>query len=812
MIKKICFILSLSAIICTTAFAANDTTQKKEVLQGLGVYSENPVTCGGFIEALSGFLYDNPDMVGSVEDIARNTGMIEKDESYNSNTSITVEQAYKYAIVTLGYKVVAESTGYMQVASKLGLTDGVGTKGILREDDAVEILYNMLDTEPMLKFYKSERDNGYVVGDGETLLSVNRNIYRVKGVMTSTDMTSIYGDAYIAAMDRIMIDENEYISKTDEFDDLLGKNVIAFVKEDATGDHELVYMYENSKNNTSLNIDCKEIKEIGDSISSFTYYEKSGKQKTVKVTPSPRVIYNGKFIEEYNENDFLNGYLELIDNDNDRKYDIIKVTAYQTVIVESVDKRDMIIKNRYKFADCLSELDLDDFDVDMKYNFYNASGDKISYSEVKVDDVLSVAASKDGTLINVYVSDAAPVTGTVEKIDEDDECLTIFGIEYAMSADFKKYIAESGKIIESGKSYTFLVNYFGEISYIKDIKKNNYSMLLEVYVDTGMRTCYGMFMDMKGDWFTYPIRDKVKIDGKIYNSAKTAVNEIKNDGPQIVILKCNSKNEITEIDRAANYAGKYTDEFCKTADMRYTYRSGDRFFQTGTDVIYLEDNAKVIIFPTENIYDTANWQVSSASGFFEGDVDYTISCYNPDKFRFTDLISISNSSQLTQARTSKSLYIITGFEERLVDDEVLPVIKGNVGQFRNLSFIGKERGMFDSLEKGDVVNLALDSNGKVEYVTKVFSLMNFAPYTGGIYTSSSYHAGAIEEIDIEKGRMFVNCGASIPFKVSANKTITIFDISEKTCENKTAETLHTGDKIVIRTSWGKIEEIICIRK
>ena len=812
MFKKIFALLSLSAVMCTTAFAANDTTQKKEVLQELGVYSERPGTCGGFIEALSGFLFENPDAVGSVEDIARSTGMIESDEEYNSNTPITVEQAYKYAVVTLGYKVTAENSGYTQVAAQLGLTDGVSAEGLLRDDTAVAILYNMLDAEPMLRFYNGEFDNGYVIEAGETLLSVNRDIYRVKGLMTSTEITSIYGDEYKAGMDCIMIEENEYITETNEFDNLLGENVIAYVQENEVGEFEIVYMYEDSKNNKALNVDCKEITEIGDSISSFTYYEENGRQKTVKVASSPRVIYNGKFIEEYDENDFLNGNLELIDNDNDGKYDIIKVTAYQTVIVESVDTRDMIIRNRFKFADCLSELNLYDFVGNMEYKIYNASGEEISLSEVKIGDVLSVAASKDKTLINVYVSDAVPITGMMEQIDRDDDCLTIFGVEYEMSADFKKYIEDSDKIIKPGKSYTFFINYFGEISYMKEIAKNNYNLLLKVYVDEGTDICYGVFMDMNGDWYTYPIRHKVKIDGDLYQSANVAVNEIKDDGPQIVILKCNAKNEITEIDRAARYTGTYTEEFCKKADTKYTYRNGGGFFQMGTDIIYLEDDAKVIIFPTEDIYNKKNWRIENAIGFFEGDDDYTISCYNPDKFRFTDLIAISHSFQLTKTRTSKSLYIITGFEDRVIDDEALPVIKGNVGQFRNLSFIGKERGMFDSFEIGDVVNLALDSNGKVEYVDKKFSLMEFAPFTEEIYTTSSCHAGVIEEIDIEKGRMFVNCGTSIPFKLSANKMITVFDVSGKICESKTAEALKAGDKVVIRMSWGRIEEIVCIRE
>jgi len=811
MIKKIFALLSLSTVLCTTAFAADDTAQKREILQELGVYSESLGTCGGFIEALSGFLYENPEEGGSVEDIARNTGMLESDEAYNSNIPITVEQAYQYAVVALGYKVSAEGSGYMQIASQLGLTDGISAKGILGEDTAVAILYNMLDAEPMLKFYHSESDKGYAIEEGETLLSVNRDIYKVEGVMTSTDMTSIYGDENIAGMDCIMIDESEYISETNEYDHFLGKNVIAFVKETATGDFELVYMYEDFRKNKSLSIDCEEITKIGDSISSFTYCTENGKEKTVKVTASPRVIYNGKFIEEYNENDFLNGNLELTDNNNDGKYDIIKVTAYQTVIVESVDTQDMIIKNRYKFTDCLSVLNLYDFVGNMQYKFYNASGEEISYSEVKADNVLSVAASKDGTLINVYVSDAEPITGKVEKIDKDDDCLTIFGMEYEMSDDFKKYIESSGKTIKFGKSYTFLINYFGEISYMKEITKNNYSMLLKVYVDEGTEISYGVFMDLNGDWFTYPIRERVKLDGESYKSA-IAVSEIQDDGPQIVILKCNAKNEITEIDRAEQYTGTYTDEFCKKADMKYTYRNGDKFFQMGTDIIYLEENAKVVIFPTEDIYNKANWQIANAIGFFEGDDEYTISCYNPDPFRFTDLIAVSHSSQLKKARTSKSLYIITGFEERLVDNEALPVIKGNVGQLRNLSFIGKEQGMFDSLEIGDVVNIALDSSGKVEYIEKKFSLMNFVPSAGEIYTTSSYHVGVIEEIDIEKGRMFVNCGTSIPFKISANQMITVFDVSKKKCESKTAEALNAGDKIVLRMTWGKIEEIVCIRE
>ena len=35
---------------------------------------------------------------------------------------------------------------------------------------------------------------------------------------------------------------------------------------------------------------------------------------------------------------------------------------------------------------------------------------------------------------------------------------------------------------------------------------------------------------------------------------------------------------------------------------------------------------------------------------------------------------------------------------------------------------------------------------------------------------------------------------------------------EKQCESKKAESLNIGDKVVLRMSWGKIDEIVCIRE
>ena len=817
----ICMIVAASAV--ASVYASEDTEWKTEVLVGLGVYQENPVTYDSFIKSLAGFLYEDIESAGDAEVIARNTGMIEADEEYSGNSALTVKQACKLAVITLGYKPLLGSDGnYMQKAAELGIADGIMAKGDdrLRNDAAVEILYSMIEAEPMVKVYGGKLNHGYSVAYGDNLLSINREIYKVKGIMTGTEITSIYGEEYTAGKDSIAIDEISYITGTNKYDSLLGKNVVAYVHETDSGILEALAVNELPSKNETVMVDCEDITDIGDRISHITYYKTEGKIKRLNIAVSPRVIYNGKFLEEYAEDDFRHGSLELIDNNGDKMYDVIKVSAYKNIVVEAVDVRDMVIKNRYRFDECIDELDLNTLEKHILLNIYNSNGEETDIKAIKTDDILSVAQSKDETLINIYISGSEAVFGSVAELDSDENYLIIDDTEYKLSEDFEDFLVDREKTINLGKEYTFMLDYFGRIAYFREKTDNNYNVLLKVYPDDMSDEYYAVHMDMNGDWFTTKVSAKVNIDGvRPQTSLEDTMYNLNNECPQVVLFDFNGENVIKNIDKAGNYTQDNETDFCKKASKSYLYHDDDRYLQDGSDIVYLEDNAKIIVFPTgDEKNNKESYKIYSAGSLLKNNRDYTVECFNPDDFMFCDLFTVEQSTDITSANASKSLYVVTGFKVRLVDGEVLPVIQGSVDGFMNLSFIGKTEGMFDGLEIGDVINFSLDSKGMIDYVTDppVFKLSNFDndSYDGsmGSYAEDSMHVGRISDIDYEEGKMMLSCdGVEVPFRLDKNMQVTVYYADKEECESKPVSALSRNDGLLIRCQYRRIAEIVCYK-
>jgi len=198
MLKKI------TAFICTLSFltvpqvissAAETDDAKSGILQGLGIVTYSRVNRENFINSLEALLYEDTSLF-TAEDVAKQTGMIPGDAEYKGNDSITVSDAAQYAVVALGYKMQAELDGsYLNVAAQLGLMKGISDSGDkkLSYDNAVKLLYNMLDVAPMQKIVDGT-GTGYWIDPNTNLLEVNRDIYKIYGFVTADTNTSLYSD------------------------------------------------------------------------------------------------------------------------------------------------------------------------------------------------------------------------------------------------------------------------------------------------------------------------------------------------------------------------------------------------------------------------------------------------------------------------------------------------------------------------------------------------------------------------------------------------------------------------------------------
>ena len=111
-----------------------------------------------------------------------------------------------------------------------------------------------------------------------------------------------------------------------------------------------------------------------------------------------------------------------------------------------------------------------------------------------------------------------------------------------------------------------------------------------------------------------------------------------------------------------------------------------------------------------------------------------------------------------------------------------------------------------------MVNFSLDQSGNIDYIEKRFSLTNFSSMLGAVYSETSLHAGKVIDIDYDEGKMKVDCGNNtvIPFRLNTSMQVTVFNEKEE-CESKPISSISRYDDILLRTSYGKVEEIICVK-
>jgi len=814
MFKKISVILSVLLLIVipfsSVSADSNSLEYKEQILEDLGVLPDTTMYKGNFVKALGGFLFDSEEQY-TAESVAYQTGITEKGESFAAKEAITVNEAVKYAVTVLGYKnVINDNNTYENVAAQLGLKDGITVSGDTRLNykTAVQIIYNMLDAEPMQ--YSMESGGGYEVRRGGTLLEMNRGIVKIYGEVTANAYTSVYNEIGTGDTDYVRVDETEYLSGNTDAEELLGMNIHAFVRENKYGEFEIVSITERVKKNNSLEIDADDVDVVSDDFSVIGYYD-GNKYVEAKISEAPVVIYNGISYGEYTADDFKpeTGNLLLIDNDGDRKYDIIKITAYETVIVSSVDTDKGLIVNKYSYDGCLDTVDLKTESDGTDYKIYDSNGKETDISSVKINDILSVMHSKSGDKprIRIYISDMSTVTGVAERFNVETAEIIIGGNEYKVSRAFMSSLGREIPKLDIGKEYIFYYDYFGKISYMKRVMSKDYKLFYKM-TENDDETYNIIYMDLESQWHTAMTASKINYDGTTF-SASEVYKKLKGTAPQIVLLKENANGLINSVDTAETVSEPDENNFTKTEQMNLVFRNSPKSLGMK---YYFNDDAVVVMIP-EDVTDRDAYTVRPAIGTFATDKPYTFTAYDCNRFNFTSIVTVVQDAEAMQNAVLKDFFVVKEVLEQAFDGEVLPVIKGNLGEYINVTLAGNKADMFNGIESGDVVNIGLDSNGRVSAMTKVFSMSEFRNIDmNEYYVSAGVVAGVVEEIDVEFGAIRLNCGKSNSFRISPSICVILCNPSEMEIESKTASSLKIGDKVLCRMTWGSINEIVCLEE
>ncbi|MBP3359972.1 MAG: hypothetical protein J6N52_03895 [Clostridia bacterium] len=805
----VCMLMNCMINISYAKETEDSSEQKKAVLTSLGILSEEPgkkIKYEIYVKAMLGFLY-NTDAIAP-EDYVISTGVLESGEQYDADAFVTLETAVKLAVETLGYAVEAHKTGYMATANKLGLYKGIDISedSVLNSSEMITLLYNMLDVPPCVVSNIVGEEKKYEIPGGETLLSLKRDIFKVNGLMTANQYTSIYGSENIYK-DHIQISGILYECDYPNADDLIGKNVEGYIYDNGIDTPRIMYVGEDSKKNGTVVIEPKDVISVNDYFTQFTYQENE-KKKNIKLSNVLSVIFNGKFYSNYTREDLMpdNGSIEFIDNNSDNVYDIAVVTSYQTMLVQSINSTDKIIRNALEFDGARETLELGD---DVIYSIYGEAGE-IEFSDIEVQNILSVAMSKDteDALCKIYVSSQI-TEGNLDSKDTDNKKITIDGQEYDMSGDMLSLI-KSGKTLSVGKSYMFYMDFFNQPVNFKVVLDQPYYVLRRITADDSDETLYARYMDFNGEWTTSEFAAKINCDGVSGDTVKFG-NKLRSLEPQIVKLNFNKDGKINKIMIAKQNSPYNEDVFRRTETADRSYYGESRSFDTQ---YFFDAAATTVVIPNEpNQSNEELYYITNASSVFDENKGYTVSLYDPDEFNFVSLISYI--SDTADAAGNKNYKIVVSKGEMLSStDEVLPYVEVYTVDLCGMKYLGADERVFDDVNVGDVIATHSNAQGRVDDVNKLFSLNDpFIPYApANLHNENLKISGTVEKIDFEKKRIKLNCGSTVNLRIDENTSVVVYDKSDGKCEIIPAAHLQRADNLHIRMWYAVIQEVVCVRE
>lgn len=601
---------------------------------------------------------------------------------FRPDDAVTAEEMATICSIVLGYKVVGSDTSYLVVAKRIGLLDDIELSGdFLTIGQFYRMVLNTLDTEVMEQITYGERDE-HKVQDGLTILERNHGLVKQRGVVKGTNGTRLTDADPSIGKNQLMIGNRVFLYEDTK--DLLGREVVFYSKRDkVTGETEqqIVFLYEDTARNHYLTLKGKEVEGLNED--KLEYYVGS-KKKSVQVSSSVDVILNGVAYPEYTHADLKPdcGTITLIDNNDDRIYDVILIEEYIFMMVESIDSEEGIIYGRYPAISVGSSTQNE------QYQVYMEAGIEGELTYLSAGDMIAVQTSRNakGSRVITVTYLGEGTSGVLESIYKDS--YTISGVTYevtgATAMDGDPYLLGQPVIV-----YT----YNGHCAAIIHPKNDNYKFgyLIDATVkETAFSgTLMVRIVNQNRELMELTTDKKFMLDESEYNDAFRAFDQI----------EAAAEKRVFSSDMQAGYEATSASGISRT-DVKTLYnngaiadlKAGDDNFPLSQPVRYRLNNEGVLThldtimkgvneteqsltpFQTDGGSDRAELE---ASMYSSNDRGFYI--YDGNGTTFANLISTENVIMPPYDQRDKVEYYGTG---TITNEQYYPVEVYTVNEYR----------------------------------------------------------------------------------------------------------------------------------
>ena len=639
--------------------------------------------------------------------VSRGLMRVYDDGSFAPGKNISLDDVCYGFVNLLGYGKMAEKAGafpkgYESMAEEIGILKGI--KGdyanYVNGDNMLKIIDNALECDMMVLRYNGAKLE-YVIENDTNLLKNRLSVYKEKGRITANEYSGILGggvgEGNFEIGGKIMS-----VGKTDAAM-LLGYKAEVYYR-DNDGEYEALWI--DLKDNSELFIYAEDIKDYSDRTIKYD----NGKQiKKANISQKAKVIYNGVAVSEYGRDDIMikTGDITLLKESGASEYDIVIIASYDNYVVENADFDKCVIYDKLgrKFT----------WQESAKLLFYSDNFLKKEKEDVKSNTVLSIAKSKDGSLVTFVISSNS-IEGTIESIDYDDGTLSaeISGKSY----DFDGYYLNNRDAVTVGAKGKFYLDMDGKIVYFNAYSYGKWvaAYAIKKYCDDN-GDYYIRYFD--GEVKESKIADSFKADGVRFSKdeAQTAVSADK-----FMLFKLNSNGEIYDIDYPSDgKSGKFENEnSLRTMSViteKTWYRPNNVSFAKR---FLMNSDTKVYVLP-ENKSDYDKYELSGIAKFvsrtYSGISAYCIG----DGAEYAQYVVYDMGKDAVEITNDAQFCILKGISEALDEnDEIVRVMEYYTQSGVLQKTVFSDNVDTSLLECGDILQLSAGDDGRIEKVNLSF--------------------------------------------------------------------------------------------
>ncbi len=486
--------------------------------------------------------------------IAAKQGIVVGDPggTFRPDDSISYEEAVTVLVRMAGYEPAAQSrggypTGYLAVGQTEGILDKVpptpGQK--VNRATVAQLTYNTLQV-PMMEKANMGANADYAVTD-KTLLEDRLHVQETRGTLTASEHTALSGTAAGAGF--VEIDGVRYATEAGNADALVGHAVRALMRQTDKG-NTIFSLFSDSARTKTLTIDAADIEALS---ASELVYDNGKARVTENLASGAIFLVNGRRAEHAEKP--ANGSVTLIAADGDA-YSVVCITDYVTQLVENV------YPTAHKVTTADGEtLLLDPANKNLHFTVEDTDGRALSLSELRKNDVLSVAKSADGEICKILVS---RLTAEGEVNEVTDTHITIGDTAYPLSPAF------SGSALP-GEKVLVRLDATGKIAFSDStsLSGKQYAYLLKADMEKGLSGKL-LLSVLKADGRTEILRgaDNMRLDGESLSHTATLAAL---SAPTLLLLTENEEGLVTEItrftDETASFPQSHENRFVLNAAL-----------------------------------------------------------------------------------------------------------------------------------------------------------------------------------------------------------------------------------------------------